>query len=267
MLSRMRTAGLLWPTLLAIPALAVLVSLGNWQMSRKSWKDGLQSQIRERTVLPPASVENVITATHKDGADLEYTRVVARGRFIHGLERHVYWPASGGPGWLIHTPMLLQNGWVVLVNRGWVPDQLRDPAARAGGQLAGTAEAVGLLRAPDRAGMFTPANNPARNTWFWRDLQAMLRCSDAERASVAECKVLETSGPHGKQAPTFAFLVDQEAEPAPPGGWPRGGTTNLNLSNRHLEYAATWYGLAATLVGVWLAFCFSRLRRSGASEP
>jgi surfeit locus 1 family protein len=36
--------------------------------------------------------------------------------------------------------------------------------------------------------------------------------------------------------------------------------TRLELPNRHLEYALTWYGLAATLVGVYLAFAISRLR-------
>jgi surfeit locus 1 family protein len=38
--------------------------------------------------------------------------------------------------------------------------------------------------------------------------------------------------------------------------------TRLELPNRHLEYALTWYGLAATLAGVYLAFAVSRLRSS-----
>ena len=38
------------------------------------------------------------------------------------------------------------------------------------------------------------------------------------------------------------------AEPAA-GGWPKGGVTRLELPNRHLEYALTWYGLAAALLG------------------
>ena len=36
--------------------------------------------------------------------------------------------------------------------------------------------------------------------------------------------------------------------------WPRGGQTRMSLSNRHLEYAVTWYGLAVVLVivsGLW----------------
>ena len=60
------------------------------------------------------------------------------------------------------------------------------------------------------------------------------------------------------RARVLPFFVDAEAEPAPPGGWPRGGVTRLELPNRHLEYALTWYGLAAALVGVFLAFAAAR---------
>ena len=56
------------------------------------------------------------------------------------------------------------------------------------------------------------------------------------------------------------FFVDADAEPANPGGFPRGGATRLVLPNRHLEYALTWYGLALTLIGVFTAFARGRLR-------
>jgi surfeit locus 1 family protein len=56
------------------------------------------------------------------------------------------------------------------------------------------------------------------------------------------------------------FFVDAEASPENPGGFPKGGVTRLALSNRHLEYALTWYGLALTLIGVFAAFAVGRLR-------
>ena len=61
----------------------------------------------------------------------------------------------------------------------------------------------------------------------------------------------------------LAFTVDADARPEPPGGLPRGGVTRLDLPNRHLEYALTWYGLALTLIGVYAAFAASRLRLPG----
>lgn len=263
MLDKLRSAGLVWPTLLMLPALALMLGLGSWQMQRKAWKDGLQAQIRERTALPPTPVQATATATHEPGSDLEYTRVIARGRLLHDLERHVYWPASGGPGWLVHTPLLLEGGrLVLLVNRGWVPDALKNAERRSEGRVPGIAEVVGLIRRPEAPGLFTPANTPERNIWFSRDIAAMLACNTAETNN-AGCTALARGGTTGGPAQLW-FLVDQEAEPAPPGGWPRGGTTNLTMPNRHLEYALTWFALAATLIGVWLSFALSRLKRPAA---
>jgi surfeit locus 1 family protein len=68
-------------------------------------------------------------------------------------------------------------------------------------------------------------------------------------------------GPDGGRL--VPFIVDAEAEPAPPGGFPKGGTTRLELPNRHLEYALTWYGLAAALVVIFAAFAITRWRRPG----
>jgi surfeit locus 1 family protein len=59
------------------------------------------------------------------------------------------------------------------------------------------------------------------------------------------------------------LVIDADGQPEPPGGLPKGGVTRLQLPNRHLEYAVTWYGLALTLIGVYLAFAISRWRAAG----
>ncbi|HUZ91635.1 MAG TPA: SURF1 family cytochrome oxidase biogenesis protein, partial [Methylocella sp.] len=41
-------------------------------------------------------------------------------------------------------------------------------------------------------------------------------------------------------------------------GWPNGGATVRDLSNNHLSYALTWFGLALTLIGVFAAFAWQR---------
>ncbi len=256
MLKRLRDAGLLWPTLLALPALGLLIGLGAWQMQRKAWKDGLQRQISERVDAAPEIIAGR-ASLRADATSIDYLRVRARGRFLHGQERLFYWPTSGGPGWLVHTPLVMGDGSVLVVNRGWVPDALKDPARRSAGQVPGETEVVGLVRTPEQPGTFTPANEPGRNIWFWRDLSAMLSCRGADPAT-PDCKALGGAPPAGRAG----IYVDAEATPANPGGWPRGGATNLTLANRHLEYAGTWLGLAATLVGVYLAFALGRLRQS-----
>jgi surfeit locus 1 family protein len=60
------------------------------------------------------------------------------------------------------------------------------------------------------------------------------------------------------------FVIEADAQPLPPGGLPKGGVTRIALPNRHLEYAVTWYGIALTLVGVYLVFAINRLRASPA---
>ncbi len=139
------------------------------------------------------------------------------------------------------------DGIVVFVNRGFVPSELKEPAKRELGQVAGDVEVVGLVRSPEKPGMFTPVNSVASNLWYWRDLSGMA-------ASV-----------FSQKAPQLVpFFIDAEAEPRMPGGWPNGGVTRLDLPNRHLAYAITWYGLAAALVAVFAAYAISRWRRSDA---
>ena len=55
------------------------------------------------------------------------------------------------------------------------------------------------------------------------------------------------------------FSIDAEAEPANPGGWPKGGTTEVNLPNSHLQYVVTWYGLALTLLVIFGVYARQRL--------
>lgn len=246
MLARLKAAGLMWPTLLALPALAVLIGLGAWQLQRKAWKDGIVAAIAERSTAAPVVLSQQIVDLGERAA---YARVRVSGRLLHGQERHVFI----GPSWHVITPLLSDDGAVVLVNRGLVPDQLRAAESRKAGQVAGRVEITGLVRLPERPATFTPKNDGPRNTWFWRDVDAMQQCWNAPSIS-ADCVALQNARTR------YPLVIDAAAEPANPGGWPKGGTTNLSIPNRHLEYAITWFGLAATLVGVFVAFAAGRIR-------
>ena len=150
MLTRFKTAGLIWPTLLAIPALAFLLGLGVWQMQRKAWKDGLVAEMKARTVAPPMPLEQVLgalTASYPPDEKLpvgEYTRVLARGAFDHARELYYYAPDQRlGPGYHVYTPLTSPQRdctRVIIVNRGFVPEPLRAPDKRLPGQI-GTAPA------------------------------------------------------------------------------------------------------------------------------
>jgi surfeit locus 1 family protein len=241
---RLKRAGLIWPTVLSIAGLAVLIGLGTWQLQRKHWKDGLIAKITERVTADPVPLSRA-EQIWRAGSDVEYLHVTGRGRLHEDKERYLYAPAKAGPGWHVYAPLERAPSQVVWVNRGFVPDARKDPASRRQGQPPGEVEITGLIRVPHRPGLFAPANDVARNLWYWPDVAAMHDSAFA-----------------GTGVSALAFWIDADGRPESPGGLPRGGVTRLDLPNRHLEYALTWYGLALTLIGVYVAFATGRLRQT-----
>jgi surfeit locus 1 family protein len=242
-LRTIREKRLLWPGIAALAGIAALVSLGNWQMQRLAWKEGLIAAIAERTHAEPVTLAAAEERAGR-GKDVEYTRVAVRGRLLNDREIHLYaLDDAGDPGFHVITPLRLADDGIVLVNRGFVPNELKEPGKRMAGQLPGDITVTGLLRHRDAPSMFIPGNDAARNIWYWRDIDAMAA----------------TLGPEAVHV--HRVIVDAEASPAAPGGWPKGGATRLELPNRHLEYALTWYGLAASLIAVFAAFAVTRWRQ------
>jgi surfeit locus 1 family protein len=234
---RRRASPVFWGTV--VLGLAILIGLGTWQMQRRDWKLGLIDRIEHRAHDEPISLTMARDLWLREH-DVEYYRVLLVGRFLHDQERHLYTVEQGRAGWRVVTPLVTSGGDVVLVDRGFVPDELKEPSTRPAGQIADTVEVIGLARAPGAPNWFTPENDPVRNRWFWRDVSGLAASLPADQAA--------------RVAP---FMVEAEAEPVP-GGWPRGGVTRLVLSNRHLEYALTWYGLALTLAVVAVFFARGR---------
>ncbi|HXV25304.1 MAG TPA: SURF1 family protein [Alphaproteobacteria bacterium] len=222
----------LWPTLLTVPALLVLLGLGTWQVQRLHWKEAL---IAERQAGLAAPATDWTEATEGPG-ELLWHRVSAEGRFLHDSELLLAARSmNGNPGYHIVTPFELGNGSVLLIDRGWVPLERKEPQARAEGQVEGTRTISGILRPGHRPSWLTPDNQPERNFWFWMDLPAMAGSADLEQRAVTE-----------------AYL---EADAAPnPGGFPIGGQTRTDLPNDHLQYAITWYALALALSVIYILY-------------
>lgn len=246
MLRTFRERGLVWPALLSILGVALLVSLGAWQMQRKTWKEGLLSRIAERTDAAPVPVADAIEKWRLDG-DVEYMHVSARGHFLNDKERHFYEPdPRRGLGYDVYTPFeIAGSGSVLWVNRGYVAADFKAPETRAEGQIEGETEVTGLIRLPMVKSTFTPDNDPARDIWYWRDLAGLNKSAFGAEARA-----------------TLPFFLALDAGPAK-GNGPVGGGTDLSLPNRHLEYALTWYSLAATLIVVFAVFAWNRLRAPG----
>jgi surfeit locus 1 family protein len=236
----MQTKSLVGLTALMLAAFAVLIGLGVWQLKRLHWKEGLIAEIETRTKGEPIGLDQAI-AIAREGRDPSYYRVKVEGRFDHAKELYLYAVSEGRAGWHVITPFRTEDGEVVLIDRGFVPDELRNPASRAKGDLSGTVAVTGIVRVPETQGTFTPDNEVGANRWFWHDLQAMARSIGA--AEVAP------------------FYLEAEKSDVP-GGWPEGGQTRLELPNNHLQYAITWFLLAACLLIVYGLYVRSLYRPS-----
>jgi surfeit locus 1 family protein len=227
----------LWPTLITVPTLIALIALGLWQLERLEWKESLIFERQSRSQAPAAHLP--------DGLDqpygLEFQAVRVRGRFLHDSELYLAARAfNGRVGLNVVTPLALDDGRILLVNRGWIPERRRDPATRPEGQVPGVLELTGLLRLPGWKGpsWLVPDNQPDENIWFWVEPAAMAKAGGI--------------GPGIED-------VYLDAGPAEnPGGLPKGGQTRIELPNDHLQYALTWFALALSLAVIYVIYHLRR---------
>lgn len=230
---------LIAPGLSALIALAILLGLGVWQLERKGEKEALIVRIVSRSkaapVAPPAD-----WVPARD----EFEHVRVSGRFLNDRETLVHGLAAGETpgralqGYYVITPFLRDDGGTVLVNRGFVPTELKAQGDRRDGLIAGDTTVVGLMRGSEARTMFVPPPDPVRNEWFNRDVPG-----------IAAARGFPDAAP---------YLIEADAA-AGAKTWPRGGQLRVDLPNNHLQYAFTWFGIAACLLGVFSVFAWKRL--------
>ncbi|WP_454624011.1 SURF1 family protein [Bradyrhizobium cenepequi] len=219
--------------LVALAALGIvgLTALGVWQLERRTWKLALIDRVEQRLhaapqPLPAPSTWPAITASSD-----EYRRVTLTGHFLHERETLVAAVTDYGRGFWVLTPLQTADGATVLVNRGFVPPEQRDPSTRREGNPRRAVSVTGLLRITEPNGGFLRTNDPAANRWYSRDV-----------AAIAVARGLPGVAP---------FFIDADAAPNP-GGYPIGGLTVVRFPNNHLIYALTWFAMAIMLAAALL---------------
>lgn len=220
-------------TLTALLALAVLLGLGVWQVQRLQWKRDLIARVEAVRTSPARPLPDLLTE-QSNGVDVDYARAVTD---CPGLDRapflRLYGLQGGAAGHRYISACPVEGGpyTAVLVDRGFLPDAEEARMPAPGGETPPHRPVVGVLRVPDKPSFVAPADRPAENLWHRRDVATMGRA-------------LGVTGP---VAPVFLFLES----PAPAGFGPQPAPVPTEISNRHLGYAITWFGLAAALVGVY----------------
>jgi cytochrome oxidase assembly protein ShyY1 len=233
-----RVAGL---SVFSVAVVALLIGLGVWQLQRRVEKHALIAALDARLAaspvpLPPASQWGALTPGHD-----EFRRVTFSATFERRPDARVFTSGSAlrpdviGTGVWLFAPVQTGDATVV-VNRGFVADAHQSDITAA---PSGPVTLTGYLRFPEHATFLTPHEETAKRLWFLRDQRAM-------------ADVLGW----GKVAP---FYIDLEA-PAPANGVPRPGPLEVHLRDAHMQYAITWFGLAAAVAiafAVWLVRALS----------
>ena len=218
------------PTLFAVPTFIILILLGSWQVQRMSWKQDIiasfEQQMAKQPVTPPLDI--------KKDTDWRYTRVRATGRFLHDKEILLTGRTfEGTAGFHIVTPFLFNGDQIVLINRGWIPEKLRERKSRPQTIPTGLVSMEGILREDNRKGYFVPENEPNNEVWLYVNTRQIAQYRDI--------------------GPVPGYYIDELRAPGPY-KLPIGAAGKIEVRNEHLKYAVTWFLLAITLLAVYIVY-------------
>ena len=222
----------LWLTIVAFPALLVLVGLGSWQLQRLQWKNDLVTSFESRAAAPAIAVP----ATSAGFDQVEFRRLSLNGVFQH--EKEVFLTGrtyEGNAGFHVVTPFQLDDERIILINRGWVSEDYRDPAKRTFSQITGNVAVAGILRRPGVKGYFVPENEPDNGFWF-----TLVPSQINHHLELGEAAIDQFYADAVRTSDVVTL--------------PIAAKTKLNLRNAHLSYALTWYGIGLALIGVYVSF-------------
>jgi len=225
-------------TIVVVPALIFLLGLGTWQVQRLAWKNDLIQTRTDRIAAVPMSMADAMSTVSPEAIEYRPVRVSGdlRTGNVFRLLNRVH---AGKQGFHVVAPMMLDEGrGNVLIDLGWAPRDMLDvtPVPQAG-----KVSLVGYVRAFTAPGAFLPDNEPANNNWFYMDEAQMLAAAGLP------------AGP--------GFYLEAGPDTGTERAYPLGAAPALDLRNSHLEYAVTWYGLAAVLAVIFVVFHW---RREGA---
>ena len=225
----------LW-ALLALAVFAGFIGLGNWQLRRLHWKLGLIHDVATRVHAPPVAAPGPAQWPRIASGHGQYLHVRLHGHFLDRPQTLVHGTSKLGYGYWLLAPLRTDRGFIVLVNRGYIPADLPGtPAFAQARPPQGKVSLTGLLRFTEPNGGFLRHNRPAAGQWYSRDV-----------AAIAAARSL----PADRVAPYF---VDADAC-GDRSGWPTAGLTVIHFPNHHLGYAITWYLMAlGTALGAVIA--------------
>lgn len=228
-----------WPTtLLVLAGIALTVRLGFWQLDRLAQRQAFNAHARAMQAAPALVLSG--QALDEDLSGMEYRQVEASGRYDFARQvavRNQVWTQAWGDemGYALLTPLLLEDGRAVLVQRGWVPAGYDGPEAWRLLDEPESARVTGIIRLPlERPGMGGGVPDPTlapgqERLDFW---------------NLVDIPRIRQQVPY----PLLPVYVQQAPDPAQ-SGLPYRSLPELDLNDGpHLGYAGQWFTFAALLV-------------------
>lgn len=206
---------MIFPLLLGLVGVAILLGLGVWQLQRLAWKQAMLAEINAMIVDAPVPLPAA-----PDSKSDRYRPVIASGRFTGEAAEVLDSVRDVGPGARLIGVFETAEGRRILVDRG-----LRLDADRGALPPGHTADIVGNLDWPQETDSYTPPPDARSGMWFAVDVPAMAKALNTEATFIV------ARGPTGDGISPVP--VDTSAIP-----------------NDHLQYAITWFLLAAVWLGM-----------------
>ncbi|HMQ25925.1 MAG TPA: SURF1 family protein [Acidimicrobiales bacterium] len=231
---------------LVLTLVVVMVNLGLWQLHRLDQKRDLNALIESRTEAPVRPVDEVLPAAadFDDADEVVFRPVTATGSYLAEDEVVVRGRSyEGRSGAWILTPLRLDDGTAVVVNRGWVPLQAGLEVQPEWAPPAGEVRVEGLLVATQTRGRFGSIDPEGE------------RLDELARADVGRIQqqVDEDLVP--------AVLQLDQQHPAQSGDFPVAvGRPSLD-EGPHLNYAGQWFIFSA-IAAVGYGLILRRVARS-----
>lgn len=235
----------LWATLFVIPALALLIGLGFWQLERREWKHALVARIEASAASEPMDLVGALTAS---GIELDYAHVEVDGDIAPSSAIHLFAPVGqGAVDYRVIAPLDYGNGRKILVDLGSITEAEKTTLGPAGipKEATGLRHIEGVLRPSQEPGWFDAAPDLKANRWYVRDVPAIAAAL-------------------GVNAP-WPFILQSDQEN--PGGLPRPVPFHPDLPDNHLSYAITWFSLAFALLVIFVLKSLRSGRSATYSPP
>ena len=224
-----------WLSFFTLGAFLVLCGLCYWQVERLYWKQSLIHRMNEAVAAAPLTITRA-----KQFANLpEFRRVEVEGTLLNTEAVHLqarYY--KGNLGFHLITPLRLQDGSFIFLNRGWVPKDYKTNLKVKISEPKDKIKVIGILRGNDHPRSYLPQNDPAQGLWLWQDADSW-------------ASELHKKRPNWAIAPV---LIQQIHDPRKDDGFPIPQESHFEVRNDHLQYALTWGSFAIILLVIYIIF-------------